>query len=423
MEYIAIGICIVIIIAVCAFLILKVKAKKDVQKNVLVAPKVSDGSNLITPNEKTTELSISLERLPVEHLPNESMLTEITDSKVLARIDQLVPGILQAGASVGNAVQESGQVLYQAIIPKGAQLAASRDMAGAYRGIYHGSDGINGHANLVEFDTSANVVANIVASAIGVTSMVVGQYYMTQINAELDEIHGEISKIADFQDTEYKSKVLALVEQVKAISVFQVDIIENDELRMSKISHLNALEQQCIELLGQANLTIEGFAKKQAIDYELYEKEIGSVQCWYIYQSVLLDVLYRISDLKYTLHFGCVSREQCNVLLLSYTKQVIETQVLLKEWHKSHIERFGIDTSEIRRNRTGWDGLIHKLPGLINDDYNYRSISESTAAMINNQTSECDNTYQSSLSSLFKEDVKLIAKDGKVYYLPEKITS
>ena len=46
-------------------------------------------------------------------------------------------------------------------------------------------------------------------------NMVVGQYYMTQINAELGQISDGISKISDFQDDEYRSRVFSLVSQLR----------------------------------------------------------------------------------------------------------------------------------------------------------------------------------------------------------------
>ena len=61
--------------------------------------------------------------LPAEEIPDESRLVEITDSKVLARVNNLVPGLAQAGVAGTNAVQAAkarNEVLYRAIIPAGA---------------------------------------------------------------------------------------------------------------------------------------------------------------------------------------------------------------------------------------------------------------------------------------------------------------
>lgn len=376
---------------------------------------------------QTDELVIQMEMLPAESIGDESRLVEITDSKVLAHVNNLVPGLAQAGNAVNNAAQAvkaaNGEILYRVIIPVGAKLTDSKAMEGAVRGIYHGADGIRGHANFVavEVPKGTAAVANTAAAAMGVASMVVGQYYMTQINAELGIISDGISQIQDFQDNEYRSRVFSLVAHVKKIADFQAEILENEELRLSKISQLDSLEEECTQLLGQANLTLAGFAKKNELDYEEYEKSLENAQNWFMYQRSLLDVLYKISDLRYTLHLGAVSREQCIALLPTYTNQVNETQERLTAWHEETTERLKIDTDEVRRKRVGFDRVLHFLPGLFDEDFNYRSIEKSTANMIRIQASG-ENTLSIDKSELYSEDVQLIAKNGQIYYLPETKT-
>lgn len=259
MEYVIIGVCIVAAIAVGIVLYLKNKPTKDEPENTAVVA-VSPSNTELQTSEAAKELVIQMELLPAEAIPDESKLVEITDSKVLAHVNNLVPGLAQAGNAVNNAAQAAkanGEVLYRAIIPAGAKLTDSKTMEGAVRGIYHGADGIKGHANLVavEAQKGTAVVANTAAATMGVASMVVGQYYMTQINAELGVISDGISQIQDFQDNEYRSRIFSLVAHVKKIADFQTEILENNELRLSKISQLDSLEEECTQLLGQANLT------------------------------------------------------------------------------------------------------------------------------------------------------------------------
>ena len=235
MEYIVIGICLIAIVAIGARIFFKPKSKATVTPTVSVAPKEDEELSLSAPQgESAHDLVIQVEMLPAEAISEEGSLVEITDSKVLARVNNLIPNLVQAGNAVNNAVQAveaQGEVLYRAIIPAGAKLTNSRGMEGAVRGFYRGADGIQGHANLVavEAQKGSAVVANTAAAAMGVASMVVGQYYMTQINAELGQISDGISKISDFQDNEYRSRVFSLVSHVKTIAEFQVEILENDE--------------------------------------------------------------------------------------------------------------------------------------------------------------------------------------------------
>lgn len=427
-EYVVIAICIVAVASLVALLMYRKKSNgsprgENTSRRGGGEKITKQTSELPQPDQLTNELAIQVDMLPAEAVSDESRLVEITDSKVLARVNNLIPGLAQAGAVGTNAVQAAKagkEVLYRAIIPAGAKLTNSQAMEGAVRGFYRGADGIQGHANLVAVQAQKGtaVVANTAAAAMGVASMVVGQYYMTQINAELGEISDGISKISDFQDNEFRSRVFSLVAHVKKIADFQVEILENDELRQSKIAQLNSLEEECTQLLGQVNLTLAGYSKKNDLDYAAYEKELKEAQNWYTYQKALLDVLYKISDLKYALHMGAVSRRQCAALLPTYTKQVEDAQAKLTAWHQASIKRLGIDTNKIRRRRDGFDGVIHFLPGLFNDELNFRAIDEKTVDMITAQASAKSIEYPKDNSELYAEDVQLISKDGKIFYLP-----
>lgn len=422
MEYIGVGICVMAMVAICIFVIQRKKNNQEANPSEDVKTGAEEHAITVS-NDAPEELVIEMEMLPAEVIKDESALVEITDSKVLAHVNNLVPGLAQAGNAANNAaqaIQANGEVLYRAILPAGAKLSNSRTLEGAVKEMYHGANGIKGHADWlpVEAHKGSAVAANTAAAAMGVASMVVGQYYMTQINAELGAISDGISEIQNFQDNEYRSRVFSLVAHVKKIADFQTEILENNELRISKINQLDSLEEECTQLLGQANLTLAGFAKKTDLDYEAYEKVVGNAQSWFMYQKSLLDVLYKISDLRYTLHLGAVSREQCIAILPTYTKQVQDTQSRLAAWHEGTTERLKIDTDEVRRKRAGFDGVIHFLPGLFDEDFNYRSIEKSTANMIRTQASG-DNTLSIDKSELYLEDVQLIAKDGKIYYLPK----
>jgi len=121
--------------------------------------------------------------------------------------------------------------------------------------------------------------------------------------------------------------------------------------------------------------------------------------------------------LRYTLHLGAVSREQCVALLSTYTNQVADTQNRLTQWHQATAQRLKISASEMRRKRDGIDGAIRFIPGLFKDDLNFRAIAENTAKMIKIQTAGRSDVCAYDTSDLYAEDVQLIAKERKIYYL------
>ena len=407
---------------------------------VIISKRKKNASSLPDPQEESsptmdksalavagnTELSVRFESLQALTEGEEARLVEVTDHKLLSRIDGAIPGILQAAANTGavhqykQAVQSAGQ-LYQVIIPKGAVLANSKSMDGAVRGIFHGANGIKGHANLVAVDGNMGgglAAMNVANAAMGVAAMVVGQYYMTQINQRLDSISDGIDKIADFQNNEYKSKVYALVAEIQKISTFQLETMENDELRNRELLHLQNLEHECAQLLGQANITLQTYSQKADLEYKQYEKYVREANSWYQYQQLLLEIMGKIGELIYALNLGAVSKEYCYAMRLPYAKQVETTLEQLNKWHMENGKRLGIDVASTRRKRQGIEGLVMNIPALLNNDFHYKPISRYTAAMISSQTDGVAKEKPSDDPDLFREDVRLVAKGEKLFYLP-----
>lgn len=211
----------------------------------IISTSESDRLNEI---ETKYEVAIQIEMIPVEAIPDKNELVEIKDKKLLSRINNLLPEMAKARTAVQNTVQttkSNGEVLYRAILPAGTKLTDSKSMEGAVRGIYRGTNSIKGHANFVavEVEKSTKTLANTAAATMGVASMVVGQYYMTQINDELGKISDGISQINDFLNYEYKSNIHSLLVHVKKIADFQIEILENDEQRLLNINNLKDLEK------------------------------------------------------------------------------------------------------------------------------------------------------------------------------------
>lgn len=419
-------ICLIVIVALLVEILL-IKKVENLPKAVENEVGDAEGNEMVISQSSLAEQPIQFELLPGALNIDDARLVEIKDKRVINHFTNLVPESVKVLTNASSAKQykdvvKAGGGLYQAIIPKGAVLDKSHAMVGASRSSFRGTGKIAGNANLMPVNASVSKMArvNVTNAAMGVGAMIVGQYYMEQINTELKEINESISKITDFQDNEYRSKVFALVAQVQKIADFQVDIIGNEELRIRELSNLDNREQLCIELLGQASLTIDSFSKKQKLNFDQYEKDIIESQKWIVYQNTLLDVLYKIADLNHALNLGSVSREICNALPIKYSKGVKETQRRLKEWHSSQIEEIGIDVEKSRRDRVKLNKVIYKIPGLVNENYNFKPISDETVEIIANQITEGENVYKIERGDLFQNKVKVIAKEGKLYYFPEE---
>ena len=406
---------IALIILIGGYLIIqRLKSKSAVE----VKPIVDTNGELAVAEDSISDLQVQFNILPEIKEIDESRLVEITDSKLLGHVNNLLPEAFKTATTVGNAVQGSTKTLYEAILPAGKQLAKSKNTEGAFRGFTMGKKGIDGSAEFLSVNNASNVAANVASSAMGIGSMVVGQYYMTQINNELESISSDISQIMIFQNNEYKSKVFALVTKVKELSSFQIEILENEDLRKAEISNLNRIEQQSLELLGQANLTIADYSKKMDMGIKEYEEQLVGVQYWVVYQETLLEVLYLIANLKYVLYLGAVSRDQCNSLLSTYSKQSRNVSLGLQNWHLEQIKKYGINLEEGNRERYGVDRILHKVPGMIRKELNFRPVAKDVVDIITKHLTTREKHRQVITKEVFEENVKLIGKEGKVYYLP-----
>lgn len=361
----------------------------------------------VDPNE---EMAIAFKEIPALDEEDEKRLVEVKDKELIKRINVSVPGALKAvaGADISSAIGEvtgSGSV-FQAVIP-----AVSKSETVV--------------TNTAVLSTSAadkfsRVTALSAANAaMGVASMVVGQYFMSLIDAKLKDLGSTIEKITSFQQSEFRSKVYALVAEIQKISTFQAETLENHELRARELTHLRSLEHECVELLGQANLSLQEISSKHEPDFKSYEVAISQAESWYDYQQILLKVIKEISDLTYVLNLGALSRENCNALSIPYTKQSEESLLKLKGWHEENTKRLGVNLEESKVKRSGLKGVLMKPLGLINKNLNYKEVSSTTIKNIERQ-SGIDVKDDVVENDLYKEDVTLIAKDGKYYYLPKK---
>ncbi len=265
--------------------------------------------------------------------------------------------------------------------------------------------------NSVAFQKFKSAVATV-------SSFVVSRYYMQQADDDLDKIQNALSKISDFLDSEFRSKIMALCAQVARISHFQIEIMEDDELRKKELMKLADHEHECIELIGQANISLEKIVKTAADDYEKYIVILNDMDKWYQYQSTLMCVLADISKLSFALNQGRISDEHCYTLYNMYEKKSSDVLSQIRRYHTDAICKFEIDIDSSRRKRSGIGGILAKSLSVFSDDVAFESISDDVISMIKRQTSSVVKLNNDDFS-LFDKDVRLIIKNNHLYYYPE----
>ena len=415
MEYALIFILVLAVVAIAVVLVAVSKRKANINNkgNLGVEgllPIVSGDGEIIIP----------INQLPSTAALDNTKLFEITDNTVIARISDTIPGAAQTIAKTVTNKALKNVEFFKMDIPSSA-LAKSKEVKGAFRAFSRGKNEIRKNANLVKVDPSkvskASAMANGVANVMNVGSLVVGQYYMAEINAKIETMSKNIDKISDFQDREFKSRILALIARVKEISNFSAEILESDELRNRKLQTLDDLKGEGIQLLQQVNLDIDDTIKKnQKPDYKEYQGSVDSFCVLLEHQNILMSVLEEISKLIYLLEKGERTTEFCYAIFTTYLEQSNRIRTALEEWHHRQVGLLGIDIDKNRKNKTGVEGFFAAIPGLVDDKWKYKELTTGLGQKINAQKTT-NHLLVSKPDDVYDKDVQIIIKDGKYFYL------
>ncbi len=380
---------------------------------------------LLKKDVQNGEISIPIEFLPITTPIEEKNLSEITDSMVISKISELIPFTTQIGTRVvsQNALNSlKATELVKIDIPF-SRLTKSKDVVGAARGYIHGSKGVAAQANLTKIDiskaTKAATVANSVANIMNIGSLVVGQHYMSEISSKLETMTKNIDKISDFQEREFKSRILSVITLVGEISQFNSEIMEDDDQRTLKLTSLENLKATATELLGQINITISDITQKNPNpNFENYQFIVEDFKVLVEYQNALIVVLAEISKLTYLLGKGAISTDCSYITYNKYLEQTQQARTLLGQWHDNQVVLLHIDLYKERISKTGFEAIISAPLGLIDDKFKFKALKQSLACEISTQ-SRPEIEICNEPKRVYDEDVKIIIKGKKYYYLHE----
>lgn len=423
MDYLWIIIPVALVVALAT--VLGIKLRNKTRNNVETA--ISEKA-LVPVAIETTDIEQVQESgiaIPIELLPatteiDEKDLFEITDRTVVARISQTIPAVAEtATRTIANNALKKMEV-YKAILPSAETLVKSKDMEGAVRGFSRGAKGIKSQANLVKVDVSkTTALASGVANVMNVGSLVVGQYYMSEISSKLETMTKSIDKIGDFQDREFKSRILSVITLVGEISQFSSEIMGNDEQRNLKLVALDNLKATSTELLGQVNITISDITQRTPNpDYKDYQCKVGDLKKLVSYQNALVTMLEEISKLTYLLGKGLISTERSYSSYIKYLELSVQTRNLLGQWHDKQVKALQIDIDKERISKSGFGAVVSAIPGLFDDKYKYNKLSQSLINEISTQAKAIPENSDN-LEQVYDDDVEIIIKGGKYYYLHE----
>ena len=260
----------------------------------------------------------------------------------------------------------------------------------------------------------------IVNVTFSTASMVVGQYYMNEINNKLDDIRDEISEITNFLDSEYQGKLLKIISKMKEIIDNKVEILNNGFSKSKRYEEILNLESTCAELLGQANEMIRNNIAENDIDYKKYEKKIKEIDKWFLRQQILQMLLLEIGNLRYILANGNETSKLSHMQYNNYLAQSNSINTKLKEWHTLISKKLGIDIKASRMNGKFFEIKKHTI-GKINENWAYHKLNNEIANLIESQTNI--KKFVPYMNRKQDEVIKIQKYNGEYYNLLEEHTT
>ncbi|MGL5296036.1 MAG: hypothetical protein ACRDAO_03675 [Culicoidibacterales bacterium] len=265
--------------------------------------------------------------------------------------------------------------------------------------------------------SAINIATGPAGLAMSAASIVI-EYQFDKINSKLDTLSVQLNEISDFQNREFKSRIVSLHIKVKDTAKFSNEILNNEDVRLRKLSVLEALQSECTQLLQQINITIEEEITQNTVaDFEAYSALTNDFHILTEQQQGLIAILNIISELTYLFDLGDVSYEMCYSIFETYYEQAVAVRTTLATWHQQHITDFGIDLENNRFDKRGLAAILSKVPGIFNDDWNYESLTQTLSEQIINQTA-LQPFSKLELTNSTHEELQIIIQDGAYYYQP-----
>lgn len=255
----------------------------------------------------------------------------------------------------------------------------------------------------------------LVNAGFNVASMVVGQYYMSEINHKLDMLQDDIQEISDFLDSEYKGKLAQIISKMQEIIENKVEILKNSYSRDKRFDEILRAESECGKLLAQANTSISQSIMKEENEYREYEKKAKEINKWFIRQQILQQLLLEIGNLRYVLAYGNETSKLSHTQYNNYLKQTNRVNAELENWHNINCEKFGIEKEEQKRKAKFFE-IRKNTIGRIKEEWAYHKLEDNVVDIINSQTNRKELTpYNEDKQN---EKIKIQKYKGEYYNLP-----
>ena len=362
---------------------------------------------------------IRFEKIAMIGKPDEEGWHEVTDQAIITQISKIIPD----SASYETKSAENKGDIFQAIIPLEIDQGTANEISGVLKGLIKDPAVVKKYAELFKSDFSKITDPAIYLAGVSqiyqLGLVLAVEFILSESNLNLDKMDSELKKISEFQNREFKSKIMSSHSEVKELTTFSFEIVGNEELRGRKLQVLEQLKSRVIQLLAQVNLAITETASKSNIEFPDYAKNINDEAVLIDHQRILTNILEEISNLMFVFSQGNTSSDLSFAAYYDYIEQSNDARAELTQWHEEQIKAFGIDLLNKKVLKQGIEGIVSVIPGVFNKDWTKKELDDAFIQKIADQTKN-PAFVAGQPRFLTGTNVRIIIMNGKYYYLPGK---
>lgn len=419
---------------------------------------------LISNNQYLTVLknelsnSFNVDLLNLEH----AMITISKENgvSVVQGVSQIVSdqGLtkLNSMANSTEIVNKQGVQLFALFDKNGQQLSSAKgltqvkDEKSMFRGTFRKKGKISGHVKIKPVDardaaqqvnTAKSALTSKLATSMQLTSVVVGQYYMSEVSEKLSQINDELHALRRYNQTEILAKLGTMRDSLDVLANNQAELLADEQIRNNYLLKIDGIKTELTTINNQSLLQINGVVDRVPKDEQQFIKDVNELDYWKQISVIATNILIFASELEYIYGVGALSRKTVTELVSSAKDKNEEADSNIAEYLHMSALKFELTSKSASGRLQRQNDKFSKLPApaavkkvatnlavFISEraDYglNFSMSDEKLEAIVpaleRITESETIDLKVDRIANEMNEDVNLLVTDGMMYYVTSK---
>lgn len=197
-------------------------------------------------------------------------------------------------------------------------LVKAKGQGNFLRGMFKRDNQFSGHAKIKSADATKAVeqvkgknaaIAKTAGASMQLASVVVGQYYMSEINQKLTVMSDDIHSLRRFQQTSILAKLGTMRESLQILADNQSELLADEKIRNNNLQKIDTIKTDLATINNQALLELAGILDKGVKDEQGFIKSVADMDYWKQISIISTNVMIFASELELIFAMGSLSRK------------------------------------------------------------------------------------------------------------------